>query len=515
MGPSFQMSGAANRTPVLEAFKRLQDLRLLQRLSALDSSLLIVAFGGLANIIFVTTGVASVAPVAPIVALVGAIALLSIQLVLQHKMRAGLLLGSGCLAGYSMVATFNILLAAAGMTADLNAAELGRASFERSVAPALASIQQTADTYTRLAAATRSISEVSALGAASERAQGGSCAPSPKGPGPYARLRDADEEYFADRAAMVAALAESTNQDQKQVRSAIASYSVEHHGATAQTIESAVAAARQAALDPRVHAMMSAELPERLKEIDAGRRDAVTGRLVVCPDAALKRAITAVLAEKEPSAPAAVDAVPPPSHASATAGLFEAVWRKLSSQPADFSPYRWGLMLAWVPDFLFLLGLALYRKSRRLQRSLSGHVAESFGALGGWREAAEVAARASADPHLVRWASYHAVRRRFVGRDDYVLVPQADVDYRLLAEALVRDGDAIGGDLAPGSLLPEGAVPRPEDPSAFFYFYSLKQGIWQRLEADAMRAAAKSIEADRAAGAQKFKSGSAPEAVAS
>ena len=305
---------------------------------------------------FVAHGVAAVGSVPPTMAAVIATVTVGIQLlILFDGKHFGRKIGTSLLVFYLVLTTLNVVLAAAGVSSSVLKDQLGRASVVRSLGSAQTQIKSVTDALSSVSTEAQRAADASERQQELEAVSGGSCAapdqaPSPKGIGPIARMRDADRALFANLAADADRLTSEMRAANQTVEQALNSYSAERH-------DEAIAAVRKALDQARANAAASRDIKRqavtRLAEWQAGQP-------VACNDAELQARINALANANYPLVADIGELPSAPSPNSAARGLIEDTAGIFSGRPFDLG--MWGVPLVGgiLPDVLLILGFMMF-----------------------------------------------------------------------------------------------------------------------------------------------------------
>ena len=454
--------------------------------------LAIILVGGGFNLVAVTLGLHGALGLSLLAALTGAAGLSLMQtLIFEEVFENGFWLGLLGGTFYALIVSLNILLAAGGITAALGADILGQSTFRTSIAQPLTDIRAVSSSTNDFAAAMGRVAEHSAEQRAIEVARGGTCTASGAGDGPISRLREDDAAAFGAARETMQQIAAEGQRISTAIDSTVVNYTVSRHNEVVQAISVALGQAHQLARDPRM-ATIRAALQGRAAQIDTGRPDRLDGSVrVVCPrDTMLRQVIAHALSIPAPQVPANFTAPPVPDEASSVRGLAEALGATLSGGGGDLGPWRLSIMLAPVPDGLFVYGLILHRRRRRGRLTHRERLAEHYGLPSGADPEAAIARALESSAVQALYAS-HVRHRRLFFRTDFLVVPFSETARRY---ALLRMDGSVVFDCGiwDGARLP---IAAPDiDPSARYQLFGLAKGVWASMEADELRAALSDIE---------------------
>lgn len=450
----------------------------------------LLLLGGLFNIIVVATGLRDVIAVPLLAAFGFAALLLLLQYILGSKVADNGFLGLGYAGAYAALMTINVVLATGGVTSIGFADRLGQSGFERSVAEVTPQIAAVADAYQSISARLNSLSAYSATRADDEARNGRTCGASDPGEGPVFRLRMRDRDDFAGLSRTFATLSVQMANARAQVDSLVEGYEVERHETIAGGVNQALATARAGATNPALDSMRR-QLSARLAGASSGLRDVQSGTTVSCPDDQLVRELEAVLQAPVPEVPEADELPPRPSHDTAVFALVSHVVDAFGDGSFDWALWGVPLILGFVPDAIFMLGLAQARRDRRRRLGVAGKLAEGLGAAGaGWSALADAAARAAEEDVLHRLARLHHRRVRMFGITDYLVIPADDEHWQdyLIAQRIRVGGYAAYVGIGPAGHLDPAALPTiPEGERCHLsHFFIFRRGAWDKLLLDAL-----------------------------
>ncbi|MEA3044671.1 MAG: hypothetical protein QOH47_2509 [Sphingomonadales bacterium] len=459
-------------------------------LAFLTSSGGLLLLGGMFNIIVVATGLRDVASV-PILA---AFALAGILLLLQYfvgsKVAGNGWLGLGYVGAYAVLMTVNVVLATGGVTSIGFANRLGQVGFERSVSDVTPQIAAVADAYRSISASLESLSVYSAGRAATEAHDGRTCGASDPGEGPVFRLRMRDRDDFAALSQTFSRLSGQMSGARGQVDTLVSGYQVDRHEEIVRGVNQALATARDGALNPALSSMRR-QLSSRLTGVSSGVQDTQSATVVVCPDDQLMRELEAVLRSPVPEVPQADDLPARPSHNMAVFALIEHVAAAMRGRGFDWSLWGMPLLLGFLPDAIFMLGLAQARRDRRKLLGIAGALSADLPEAGsGWEALAAAATRAAGNEVLHRLASFHHRRVRLFGVTDYLVIPAGKEhlsDY-LIAQRIKSVGYASYVGIGPAGRLDPVARPgiEPDNAATLSHFFLFRKGAWDKLLLDAL-----------------------------
>lgn len=448
--------------------------------------LVLLLVGGLLNAVFVTMGFHGAFNFPWALAVPSTAMLIATQYVLIEESREGRMFGWTGKGLYLVFACIDILLAAAGLTAALGADALGQSFFENSVAAPVAAINAVNTNLTDFSAGMSAIAAHSTERRNEEVANGKTCAPSPRGEGPYSRLRDDDARINEEDAKYVAGLADRARGASRSITGEVASYRVAQHQVTINAIDKALSEAKMVAGDSRLAAIRT-RLVERQRQVTAGRPDRVNPALLVrCPrDTELTKLLAQIIAVGAPVVPGGYDMPPVPDEHASVMGLIAAIGRGISGQGWHLGPWAFALVLSPVPDLLFLYGLWARRRSQDARKTVFGGLSATMGLP--HEDLYRAFQSAEQDVRYVRLQAWHFVWQRWWMRAHGLAIPITDIVGCNLASALVDARIAFDGGLVFGTDLPDGAI--GFDPNSRYRLFTLKPRVWSRLEADAVRAA--------------------------
>ncbi len=326
----------------------------------------------------VTHGVAAVGSVPLIAAAAIATVTVGIQLaILFDGKHYGRKIGAALYAFYTVLTLLNVVLAAAGFAASLLADDLGRGNVVKALGNAQTEISSVTDALGSVSADAQRASAISDRKSRFEATSGGSCtapgqAPSAKGIGPIANMREADEALFAGISADANRIAIEMRNASRAVDEAVSTYSADQHDVVIAAVRAALGQARASAAESQA---IKRQALSRLAEWRAGQP-------IACHDPELVASIEALTNADYPSVADNIELPAAPTPDSAANDLFSDAAGVLQGEPFDLD--MWGIPLAGgiLPDVLLVLGFMMVtynpdRKNR--QRNDEEILAERLG----------------------------------------------------------------------------------------------------------------------------------------